>query len=143
MKLAIALVVMAACSGNSKGPEAPGSGAAIYAKKMSVSWGFQTNGRGTDVFLQTTDETGKQISYPLGTFDGHCNVITPAAEMSAITGVGCEYGPSGTELHAVVKGDDVIVVKLKVDSGVKADPMAREEIKRVTAPIGAKIEAGS
>jgi hypothetical protein len=141
--LAIALVVTAACSSKNKGPDGPGSSAAIYAKKMSLSWGFQPNGKGTDVFLQTTDETGRQVSYPLGTFDGHCNVITPAPEMAAITAVGCEYGPAGTELHAIVKGDDVIVVKLRVDSGVKADPMAREEVKRVTAPTGAKIEAGS
>jgi hypothetical protein len=145
-QFATALAVLAGCSSNAKRPVSSGSGegsGAIYAKKMSLSWGFTPNGKGTDVFLQSTNETGKQVSYPLGTYDGHCNVITPAPEMSALTGVSCEYGPSATELHAVVRGEDVVVVKLHVNSGVTADPMAREEVTRVQVPVGVKIEAGS
>ena len=143
-RLAIALVLVSACSGKPKPTGAgDGSGPAIYAKKIAVSWGIQTTSDGADLFLQTTDETGKQVSHPLGHYLGKCQVFTPAKEMNAVTGIGCDSGGKGIELHAVVRGDDIIIVKLNTQQGVTPDPMAREEVTRVTAPIGAKIEAGT
>jgi hypothetical protein len=140
-RLAIAMVIFAAGCPSSQKAAAPNP--AIYAKKISLSWGIQQAAAAADVFFQTTDETGKQVSYPIGNFKGQCKVIRPAPEMAALTGVGCDEGASGTELHAIVRGDEVIIVKLHTDSGVKPDPMAREEVTRVTAPSGAKIEVGT
>src|SRR5262249_33642773 len=120
-----------------------GSAAPPLAKKIAVTWGIEPQGEMTDVFLATTDETGKQVSHPLGRYKGVCSVITPAKEMNALTGVACRTGPTGTELHAVIeRGEDIIVLKLGVDEGVRQDPMAREEVTRVKVPPGAKIQIG-
>ena len=157
-RLVIALALVAACSGgarNATGPHEPdrkgsaaGSGevAAPGAKRFAVSWGIEQHGGAADVFLATTDETGKQVSHPLGTYPGVCSVITPAREMNAVTGVGCRDGATGTELHAIVEqgqAQEVIVVKLHVDEGVKQDPMAREEVTRIKVPLGAKLQIGA
>jgi hypothetical protein len=149
-RLVIALFaafVLAACSGKAKQGtttgtgSGSGSGPAVYGKKMTLSWGIQASGPKADVFLVATDETGKAVSYPLGNYPGECKVIKPAAEMKAVTGVACANGATGTELHAVIQGGHVVVLKLRTDTGVTPDPMAREEITQVSAPPGAYIEA--
>jgi hypothetical protein len=139
-RLVLAILIIAACSGGKKKQDttAAGSGSAIYAKRLVVSWGIAPKGTSAEIFLQTTDETGKQTSYPVGTFDGTCQVIKPAEDMKALTGVNCT---GGIELHAVVNDADIVVLKLKVQVGVTPDPMAREEVTRVKAPAGAAIEA--
>jgi hypothetical protein len=155
-RLVITLALVAACSGgarNAAGPQADrkgstgaGSGevAAPGAKRFAVSWGIEQHGSAADVFLATTDETGKQVSHPLGTYQGVCAVITPAKEMNAVTGVGCRDGATGTELHAIIEhGEEIVVVKLRVDEGVKQDPMAREEVTRIKVPLGAKVQIGA
>lgn len=139
---------VAACSGGpkrgtaSEGSGALGSGArgsaALYAKKVSVGWGFQAEGTQTSVFLQITDETGRQVSYPIATVAGACKPISPAAEMKAITGCQC----SDFQLHAVVQGSEIVILKLP-SSSTPPDPMAREEVTRIKAPDGASIEAGT
>ncbi|HEX3477397.1 MAG TPA: hypothetical protein VHT91_20380 [Kofleriaceae bacterium] len=150
----ITLALVAACSGarNATGPQpdrkgsGAGSGevAAPGAKRFAVSWGIEQHGGAADLFLATTDETGKQVSHPLGTYQGVCSVITPAREMNAVTGVGCKNGATGTELHAIVEHDqEIVVVKLRVDEGVKQDPMAREEVTRIKVPLGAKLQIGA
>jgi len=138
-RLAIACLAATACSGKPK-PAGSGSDPPILSKKIALSWGVQPTPDGADVFLQTTDETGSQVSHPVGHYAGKCQVFTPAKEMLAITGISCDSQASGIELHAVIQGDDIIVVKLNTSPGVTPDPMAREEVTRVTAPIGAKIE---
>jgi hypothetical protein len=156
-RLVIALALVAACSGGARtatGPKEPGKGtgagsgevAAPGAKKLAVSWGIEQHGSAADVFLATTDETGKQVSHPLGTYRGVCSVITPGKDMNAVTGVGCRDGATGTELHAIVehgREQEIIVVKLHVDEGVKQDPMAREEVTRIKVPLGAKLQIGA
>jgi hypothetical protein len=153
-RLVITLALVAACSGarNATGPQpdrkgsGAGSGevAAPGAKRFAVSWGIEQHGGAADLFLATTDETGKQVSHPLGTYQGVCSVITPAREMNAVTGVGCKNGATGTELHAIVEHDqEIVVVKLRVDEGVKQDPMAREEVTRIKVPLGAKLQIGA
>lgn len=155
-RLVIALALVAACSGGARtatGPHEPdhkgsaaGSGevAAPGAKRFAVSWGIEQHGGAADLFLATTDETGKQVSHPLGTYRGVCSVITPAKEMNAVTGVGCRDGATGTELHMIVEhGQEIVVVKLRTDEGVKQDPMAREEVTRIKAPLGAKVQIGA
>ena len=143
-RFALAIVLVAACGGKSKPATTTagtGSGSAIYAKKMVVSWGISPSGSSADVFLQTTDETGKQVSHPLGTFAGECRVIKPAEDMKAVTGVNCTAGDKGIELHATVVADEIVVLKMNVQLGVAPDPMAREEILRFKAPAGSSIEA--
>jgi hypothetical protein len=147
--IAIVLVAAGACSGKSKPASTTatpdtgsGSGsAAIYGKKLVISWGISPGNGKADVFLQTTDETGRQVSHPLGNFMGECRVIMPADVMKAVSGVSCLYGGNGTELHATVVGDDIIVLKMPVLGGLEPDPMEREEVLRFKAPPGAAVEA--
>jgi hypothetical protein len=142
--LVLAIVFVAACSG-SKNKQEPtaGEGPALPAKKLLVSWGISAAGSSAEVFLQTTDETGKQVSYPVGRYAGTCQVIRPAEDMKALTGVNCSTDGTGIELHAVINEPEIIVVKLDVYAGVAPDPMAREEVTRVKAPVGAAIAAAS
>jgi hypothetical protein len=148
-RFAIAILLASACGGKSKPAsttETAGSGsgsgsAAIYGKKLVLSWGISPGDGKSDVFLQTTDETGRQVSHPLGNFMGECRVIQPADVMKAVSGVSCLYGGNGTELHATVVGDDIIVLKMPVLGGLDPDPMEREEVLRFKAPGGAAVEA--
>ncbi len=137
--LVLAILLVAACSGGKKKQDttATGSGSAIYAKKILVSWGIAPKGTSAEIFLQTTDETGKQTSYPVGTYEGTCQVIKPTEDMKALSGVNCT---GGTELHAVVNDADIVVLKMKVQVGVTPDPMEREVVTRVKAPAGAAID---
>ena len=137
----IVLALIAASCGKPGSTTKPG--APVIAKRVAVSWGFEKHGEMADVFLATTDETGKQVSHSLGRYKGECAVIAPAPEMNALSGVACRTGATGTELHAVVqRGQDIVILKMGIDEGVKRDPMAREEVTRVTVPLGTKIEAG-
>lgn len=142
-----------ACGGskNKQEPTTTGSGSGagsdagsdlVYAKKVAVSWGITKSGAGNDVFLQTTDETGKQTSYPAGTYPGTCQLIEPSADMKALSGVNCTDGDHGIELHAVIDAPRIIVLKLPVQVGVAPDPMAREEVMRIEVAPGAAIERG-
>lgn len=138
--LALALL---ACSGKAKTGSTTGSGdgTPIIAKKVALSWGIEKHGEMADLFLATTDETGKQVSHPLGRYKGECSVITPAKEMNAVTGLACRTGATGTELHAVIeRGEDVVVLQCGINEGVKPDPMSRQEIARIKVPLGTKIE---
>jgi len=144
-RLVLTLLLFTACGAKATGAKPASSGGpVVLAKRVALSWGFEVHGELSEVFLATTDETGKQVSHPLGRYKGTCTVITPAAEMRAMTGVACRTGPTGTELHAVVEhGEDIVILKLGIDEGVKQDPMAREEVTRVKVPLGTKIESGS
>jgi len=144
-RLVLTLLLFTACGAKATGAKPDStSGPVLLAKRVALSWGFEVHGELSDVFLATTDETGKQVSHPLGRYKGTCAVITPAAEMKAMTGVACRTGPTGTELHAVVEhGEAIVVLKLGIDDGVKKDPMSREEVTRVKVPLGTKIELGS
>jgi hypothetical protein len=139
LMIAAIAVLGLGCSG--KGKQAATTGEPIPAKRVVVSWGFQPEGEMTDIFLATTDETGKQVSHPLGRYKGTCEKITPAKEMTALTGAACTTGGGGTELHAVVQGDDIIIMQMGTSAGATPDPMAREEVKRIGFPLGAAVEA--
>ncbi len=149
MRLPLAFVVLActatlAACPKKKAPTTAGSGSAsepVLAKKIALSWGIQQGGSSGEVFLATTDETGKQVSHPIGTFKGTCSAVTPLETMKAIIAAQCKDGTTGIELHAVVQGGSVIVLKLRIDDGVTPDPMAREEVTRVPIPTGAAIVA--
>jgi hypothetical protein len=145
-RLVIALAFLASCAGtaNKTGSTAGSNEPVVLAKKVALSWGIDKHGELADIYLATTDETGKQVSHSLGAYKGDCKVITPPRTMNALTGVACRTGGTGTELHAVIQnGEDVVVLKMGIDEGVTPDPMAREEVMRVKVPAGAKIEVGS
>jgi hypothetical protein len=60
--------------------------------------------------------------------------------MNALTGVGCVTGGGGTELHAVHRADEIVIVQMGTTPGVAPDPMGREEVTRVKIPVGVAIE---
>ena len=143
-RLAATLAIASAAwaCGGPKEPQGP-KGPPPIPKRIALSWGQEQHGDQTEVFLQLTDETGKQISYSVGSYPGVCTVKEPAPDMNAQIGIACLAANKDTELHAVVQRDEVIVLKLKLDGGLAPDPMAREEVKRVKAPGGAAIQVGT
>ncbi len=135
-------IVSLACPGKKKDSStiATGSGTGLthLVKHTVVSWGFSQSDGNTEVFLVTTDETGAAISHPVGSYPGTCEKFTAAKEMNAIIAAKCATeGQAGVELHAVKQTNEIIVLKM---SGATADPMAREEIKRVAVALGSAIE---
>lgn len=149
-RLLMSLVLIAAACGGKKspstGPTAAGSGSgsgpAILVKKIVLSWGISAKGELSDIYLATTDETGKQVSHSVGAYKGTCVPIRPAPEMSAITGVRCSTGGGGTELHAVVQGgEEIIVLSGGTEGDRPPDPMARVEVTRIQIPLGIAVEA--
>ncbi len=154
MRLAIAFVVcvvaaasLTACPKKGGGTATPGSGSGsgssttVLSKKVLVHFGFEQGSSSAQVNLQTTDETGKQVSHPLGTFKGTCAKSTAAEEMKALIAAQCREGATGTELHAAVQGAHIVVLKMMFADGATPDPMAREEITRVAIPTGAAVSA--
>jgi len=140
LPIVIGVLLMACPSKKGTKTVATGSGTGLthLVKKTSVSWGFSPVGATSEVFLATTDETGAQVSHPVGSFPGTCEKLTAAKEMNAIIAAKCApEGMAGVELHAVKQNNEIIVLKM---SAATADPMAREEIKRVAITLGAAIE---
>jgi len=135
-----ACVLCAACPATKKGGGSGSAGPAIPAKKLVLSWGISPVGELADVFLATTDETGKQVSHQVGRYKGKCERFTPAKEMNALTGVACVTSGGGTELHAMHRGDEIVVVVMGTNPGVAPDPMAREAVTRVQVPAGVAVE---
>lgn len=144
-RLLMSLVLVAACSGGKKsqgtGPGS-GSGPAILVKKIVLSWGITPKGELADIFLATTDETGKQVSHSVGSYKGTCVAFKPPEEMKAITGVRCTTGGGGTDIHAVVQGgEEIVVLQVGTDPGREPDPMARVEVSRIKIPLGIAVDA--
>lgn len=147
-RLAISLMVLTfACSSRGKYdstlPAGESSGPPPLAKRVSLAWGIQPTTSGepmADLFLALTDETGKVASHELGRWKGACEVVTPAKEMNALTAMRCTTGATGTELQVTTQGGDkIIVLQLGIDDGVTPDPMAREEVKTISVPLGVAI----
>src|SRR5687768_17772997 len=94
--LVLALSSCSACGGKTKDTivdERP-------ARRATLTWGLvDAAPRGemprTDVFLGVTDETGKKVSYALGTYDGTCSIVGPIAEYQPLTAVSCTYNEAG------------------------------------------------
>src|SRR5678815_1135219 len=143
--LVCAMTACSACGGKTK-PKPPVDDRP--ARKAILTWGLvPSTPHGdtprTDVFLAVTDETGKSVSYPLGTFDGTCTIVGPIAEYQALTAVSCTYNDKGAQLHAGGNRDQVIVMRMDVEVGVNPDPLNRHEVTTIPIPLGAKIEAGA
>jgi hypothetical protein len=143
----IAATLLAGCPSPTKtdgtGPGS-GSGPAPIAKRVSLAWGIQPIKVGADdmadLYLALTDERGQVASHELGRWKGTCEVIVPAPEMHALTGMRCKTGGTGSELHVTTQGGDtIIVLKMGWDEGAPQDPMAREEVKRISVPLGVAI----
>src|SRR5678816_2127005 len=96
-RLALAILLIAACSGSKQkqGGTTAGSGSGsqvVDAKKLSVQFGISQKDSSAVIFLQTTDETGKQVSCRVGTFRGTGQTVKPAEEMKALVAVDCMTG---------------------------------------------------
>ena len=142
MRLAITLALLGSCGGAANTGSKAGPSEPVIAKKVALSWGIEKQGELADIFLATTDETGKQVSTSIGRYKGTCTTITPAKDMNALTGASCTTsGGGGTELHAVVRPDEIIVMQLGVTPGATPDPMAREQVTSVKIPLGISVEA--
>ncbi len=144
--VSLALIAAVGCGGKKSSTTTSGGGSStstVLVKKIVLSWGITPTGELADIYLATTDETGKQVSHSVGAYKGTCTAFKPAPEMNAITGVSCTTAPgAGTELHAVVQGGvEIIVLQLGLDAGVAPDPMARKEVSRIKIPLGIAVEA--
>lgn len=142
--LVIAAVVLGACGGGAPKPTTTDSAMprpAVYAKKVSITWAFQ-RAAATEVFLETTDETGRKISHSLGSYEGDCTVRMPSIDMKAVTGVACSSPAVGVELHAAVQNGEIIVLKLPIDPGRRPDPLSRQQVTAIPVPPGAGVEIG-
>ncbi|MGE0404311.1 MAG: hypothetical protein AB7T06_46810 [Kofleriaceae bacterium] len=148
----VAAILFAVGAAGCPGPAKPepttgagsGSGPAPLAKRISLAWGIQpttvNNEAMADLYLALTDERGQVASHELGRWKGTCEVIVPTADMHALTGMRCRNGGTGTELHVTTQGGDtIIVLQMGWDEGAPSDPMAREEVKRISVPLGVGI----
>lgn len=143
-RYAIMWIAFAACGGKTSATSGSGS-AALYGKKVSITWAIEPGDKTSSVFLAMTDEKGAQTSYPLGDYEGECRKIKPDPAMQALSAVACNK-PGGpvVELDASVTDtiDPVIIIlKSTTPPGSNPDPLSREEVRRVRAPPGAKVEA--
>jgi hypothetical protein len=144
--VAAILFALAGCPGPAKTDPGTGSGSGPppIAKRVSLAWGIQPTTVGADVmadlYLALTDERGQVASHELGRWKGTCEVVVPSPDMNALTGMRCKTGGTGTELHVTTQGGDtVIVLQMGWNEGAPADPMAREEVKRISVPLGVAI----
>src|SRR5262245_34148461 len=113
--LALALV-FTACSGGKKKDDTTPT-ADRPAKRAILSWGHTAKPPNADVpqhdaFLEFTEETGKMVSYPVGTYDGACTVVGPIPSFQAITAINCVHNQVGFQLHASAAGSQIVVSKL-------------------------------
>jgi hypothetical protein len=142
--LVVAGLVGGGCSKHAP-PKTPAAGGgdvqAVLVKKIAIGWQAIRAGAHSDVILTVTDETGAATTHAIGSYPGECATLGPRPDFDAISAIRCKQGGTGIELQAVARNGEVIIMRLAADEGVPQDPMAREEVTRVAAPAGAKIEA--
>jgi hypothetical protein len=114
------------------------------ARKEVLSWGttpLAPNGDvpRVDVFLAVTDETGKSVSYPLGTYDGACTEIGPLAEYRAITAMSCTHNGAGFQIQISSSRTEIIAAKVPISGTTAPDPMALQQITSIPIPLGAAV----
>lgn len=138
-----ALFVLAACPGKKKDDTTPDSNRP--PKRTILSWG-QTNQPPKaevpqiEVFLQVTEETGKTVSYPVGTYEGACTVVGPLPAFQALTAITCMHNGKGWQLHASATGAAIVVSKLPYTDGQQLDPFTRQEVTSIPVAVGSKVE---
>jgi hypothetical protein len=135
--------------GSSKTPAR--SDGPVIIKQVHVGWTYepepapavqaQAKPR-TNVFLSITDETGRVVSQPVGTFDGSCTDVGAIDTYRAIAALTCGQNGTGVQLHAVAGRGEVLVLQMDVAEGRSPDPMDRRQIARFEVPIDAKITSG-
>ena len=145
-RLVLLVLALSACA-TSKPPEAKGP--PPIPKRIALSWGQEQKGDTTDVFLQITDETGKQVSYPVGTYPGVCAVKEPAPDSETRRSAWACLSRHRQQGH---RGSTRSFSATRSSSSSSSsrrrhpnpDPMAREEVMtRVKAPGGAAIQIGT
>ena len=142
--VAFGALVLAACPGKKKDDTTPDE-TNRPPKRTILSWG-QTNQPPkaevpqTEVFLQVTEETGKTVSYPVGTYEGACTVAGPLPAFQALTAITCIHNGKGWQLHASATGAAIVVSKLPYTDGQQLDPFTRQEVTSIPVSVGSKVE---
>jgi hypothetical protein len=142
------VLALAACSGGDKKTDDTIIPDNRPARRATLAWGTtaaaaKNDVPRTDVFLAVTEETGKAVSYPVGTYDGTCTIIGAIEAYAALTAITCVHNGNGFQLHASGTRDEVTVLKMVVAEGKEPDPFAREPVTTIPIPLGAKIEAAA
>lgn len=141
--VAVAVSALASCGGGGKPPtdepvdDRPG-------KKAIIGWGTSPAAAvagvpQVEVFLSVTEETGKAVSYSVGTYPGECTVIGPVETYKALTAINCMYDKRGIQLHAAHNPGEIVVLRMQIAPGVMPDPFSREPVISVRVPIGATV----
>lgn len=138
---ALAITALAACSGAPRAEPTAAAGPEVRAKKLTLSWGVTPAGELVEVYLAATDQNGMQVSHALGRYKGQCQRFLAPPAMNALTALACNTGGGGTELHAVVRRGEIVILRLPVMDGAPPDPMAREEVARIPIELGIAVEA--
>ncbi len=148
-RLALLLLLAAACGGKTKGAEpteSTGDPAEVddgVVRQVILSFGTESVGGPdadppkTKVWLSVTDETGAAKSYPVGEVDASCSAET-GGDMSAFGTLRCWHAGGGATFITVVRGQELIVLRQWTDEGME-EPADYEEQTRVIAAEGAKI----
>jgi hypothetical protein len=148
-RLALVLLVAAACSGKSKGSDTTNStGDPVpvddgVIKQVILSFGTEPVGLPdadppkTRVWLSVTDETGAAKSYPVGEVDASCTA-EPGGDMGAYGTLRCWYAGGGANFIVVGRGGELIILRQWTDEGME-EPADYEELSRVSAPAGAAV----
>jgi hypothetical protein len=148
-RLALVLLVAAACGGKGKGAqstESTGDPVDVddgVVKQVVLSFGTEVVGGPeadppkTKVWLSVTDETGAAKSFPVGEVDASCSAET-GGDMSAYGTLRCWYAGGGANFIVVERNGELIVLRQWTDEGLE-EPTDYEELERVTVTAGAKI----
>ena len=134
-RLALVLLVAAACGGKNKGAqqtESTGDPAELddgVVKQVILSFGTETQGEDppkTKIWLSVTDETGAAKSYPVGEVDAACSAET-GGEMSAFGTLRCWHAGGGANFIVVERNGELIVLRQWTDEGMEEPPIDYEE----------------
>jgi hypothetical protein len=148
--LMVLALTLAACPKPSKPAEHAGDGKPDgppeQTRRVALAWETQPANKPdedpprTKVFLAVTDETGASQSHPFGEFTGTCSDLGPKGDAKSV--LQCWWAGQGVKLYVVVRGQDVVILRLDLDEAVPEDPMDRREIERITVAPGAVIMMG-
>jgi hypothetical protein len=154
MRMLLCVVALAACGGTQKpagggggGGSGSGSGSEAPQPIAQTLLGFTANGydealaKPSKVYLEITDHNGSTQSYPIDDIDKPCE-RTAGNGTDIITAMRCDLGGTGSELRAVFRGTDIIVIRRNYTPA--DDPadieLSFREIMRIPVPPGSSVK---
>lgn len=149
LQMIVVLGLAAACSGGGKKTTTPTGTDPVDDRPTPLTiqtllgWGLQTvPGGKIELYLEVTDHTGQAKSYPVGDSTRPC---APGRGNGGdiITSLLCVDGGVGSEYRAVLRSNEVIVLRRPIDPS--DDPgdieLSFSEVMRLDVPAGAKVSA--